>query len=219
MKKITLVLADDHKVLREGLKALLQAEEDFEVLGEAGNGMEACRLVEHLKPDVLVLDLMMPDMNGLEVTRVAKKRSSGTHVVILSMYGSEGYVIEALRAGAQAYVLKESSSTELAQAIRAVASGHRYLSPPLSERAIDVYTQSTEKATLDPYETLTTREREVLHMAAQGYTNSEIAKQLFISQRTAEVHRTNMMRKLSLHSQTDLIRYALKREILPKETP
>ncbi|MDD5095421.1 MAG: response regulator transcription factor, partial [Dehalococcoidia bacterium] len=175
MKKITLILADDHRVLREGLKALLQEEEEFEVIGEAGTGAEACQLAERLRPDVMVLDLMMPDMNGIEVTRQIKKRLRGTHVVILSMHGSEGYVIEALRAGAEAYVLKESSSSELADAVRAVASGHRYLSPPLSERAIEVYTRSTEQATLEPYETLTARDREVLHMAAQGYTNGEIA--------------------------------------------
>jgi two-component system response regulator NreC len=217
MSMTTIVLADDHHVVRQGLRSLLEAEPDFSVVGEAGDGLEAAQLVERLQPDVLVLDLMMPGLNGLEVTRQVSQRSSRTHVVILSMHPNEAYVLEALRAGATAYVLKESTSAELVRAVREAVAGRRYLSPPLSERAIEAYMQKAKSAALDPYETLTAREREVLHLAAEGHANAEIADRLFISRRTVETHRANLMRKLGLRSQTDLIRYALQRGILPME--
>jgi len=213
----TVVLADDHHVVRQGLRSLLEAEPGLSVVGETGDGLEAAQLVERLQPDVLVLDLMMPGLNGLEVTRQVSQRSPRTHVVILSMHPNEAYVLEALRAGAAAYVLKESTSAELVHAIREAVAGRRYLSPPLSERAIEVYMQKAESAALDPYETLTAREREVLHLAAEGHTNAEIADRLFISRRTVETHRANLMRKLGLRTQTDLISYALRRGILPME--
>ena len=213
----TIALADDHQVVRNGLRVLLEAEPDFSVVGEAGDGLEAVRLVERLQPDALVLDLMMPGLNGLEVARQVSQRSPQTRVVILSMYDNEAYVLEALWAGAAAYVLKESTSAELVRAIREAVAGRRYLSPPLSERAIEIYIQRAESAALDPYETLTAREREVLHLVAEGHTNAEIAARLFVSPRTVETHRANLMRKLGLHTQTDLIRYALRRGILPME--
>jgi DNA-binding NarL/FixJ family response regulator len=217
MSMTTIMLADDHPVVRQGLRALLGAEPDFRLIGEAGDGLEAVQLVERLQPHVLVLDLMMPGLNGLEVTRQVSQRSPQTRIIILSMHANEAYVLEALRNGAAGYVLKDSSVTDLVQAVREVAAGRRYLSPPLSERVIDAYVQKAKEATLDVYETLTAREREVLHLAAEGLTNPEIAARLFISPRTAEIHRANLMRKLSLHTQTDLIRYALRRGILPME--
>ncbi len=213
----TIVLADDHHVVRQGLRSLLEAEPDFSVVGETGDGLEAAQLVERLQPDVLVLDLMMPGLNGLAVTRQVNQRSRHTCVVILSMYANEAYVLEALRAGAAAYVLKESTAAELVRAVREAVAGRRYLSPPLSERAIESYMQKAESAELDPYETLTAREREVLHLVTEGHTNAEIAARLFISRRTVESHRANLMRKLGLRTQTDLIRYALRRGILPME--
>lgn len=212
---ISIVLADDHHVVRQGLKALLEAEPDLKVIGEAGDGITTAQLVENLKPNILILDLMMTGMNGLEVTRQVAKRSPKTIVVILSMHSNEGYVLEAMRAGAKAYIIKESSADELVHAIREVMAGHRYLGPPLSERVIDNYMKKAETNALDPYDALTTREREVLHLAAQGNTNAEIATRLFISRRTAEIHRTNMMRKLGLKTQTQLVRYAIQRNILP----
>ena len=215
MAALTIVLVDDHQVVREGLRALLETQEDFCVIGEASGGLDAVQLVEKLKPDILILDLMMQDMNGIEVTRQVLKRSSGTGVVILSMHSDEAYVIEALQAGAQAYVLKESSSADLATAVRSASRRHRYLSPSLSERAIEVYAQRAEESSFDPYETLTVREREVLHMAAQGFTNAQIASRLYITLRTVETHRMKLMRKLGLHTHTDLIRYAVKKKILP----
>lgn len=213
----TIVVADDHHVVRQGLRTLLEAESEFRVVGEAGDGLEAARLVERLHPDVLVLDLMMPGLNGLEVTRQVSKRLPRTRVVVLSMYASESYVMEAMSNGAAGYVVKDATTAELVRAVREVAHGRRYLSPPLSERAIDAYIQKAKGIHFDPYETLTTREREVLHLAAEGHSNPETAKRLFISPRTVEVHRANLMRKLDLHTQTDLIRYALRRGILPTE--
>jgi two-component system response regulator NreC len=217
MRMTDIVLADDHKVVRQGLRALLEAESDFRVVGETGDGLEAVQLVERLKPDVLVLDLMMPGLSGLEVTRQVGRLSPQTRVVVLSMHASQAYVLEALRNGAAGYVLKESSTEDLVRALREVTAGRRYLSAPLSERAIEAYVQMSQEATLDPYETLTNREREVLHLVAEGHTNVEIAARLSISPRTAETHRANLMRKLDLHTQTDLIRFALRRGIIPME--
>ena len=217
MNAITIVLADDHEVVRLGLRALLEKEPDFRIVGEAADGLEALNLVKQLNPNVLVLDLMMPGINGIEVTWQVKKHSPLTHVIILSMYSNEAYVVETLRKGAEGYVLKDSTGSDLIKAVREVTAGRRYLSPPFSERAIDIYIQTTKTTALDLYETLTPREREVLHMAAQGYTNVEIADRLSISPRTVEVHRSNMMNKLGLHNQTGLIRYAIQRGILPIE--
>jgi two-component system response regulator NreC len=217
MSVTTIVLADDHHVVRQGLRTLLESESDFRVIGEAGDGLEAVQLVERLQPDVLVLDLMMPSLNGLEVTRRVGQRSPQTRIVILSMHSSEAYVLEALRHGAAGYVIKASSAADLIKAVREVTAGRHYLSPPLSEHAIESYVQKAKEARLDKYETLTTREREVLHLAAEGYSNREIAERLSISPYTAMTHRANLMRKLDLHSQTDLVRYALQRGIIPME--
>lgn len=213
----TIVLADDHQVVRKGIRALLEMEQDFQVVGEAGDGLEAVQLTLRLRPDVLVLDLMMPGLNGIDVARQVTKQVPQTRVVVLSMYASEDYVLEALRNGASGYVLKDASTLELVQAIRDVVTGRRYLSPPLAERAIDAYVRQTQESTLDPYETLTDREREVLHLAAEGLTSTEIAERLSLSPRTVETHRSNMMRKLGLRTQTDLVRYAIRRGIITLE--
>lgn len=213
----TILLADDHHVVRLGLRALLDAEPDFRVVGEATDGLETSRLVEQLKPEVLIVDLMMPGINGLEVTRQVNQRTPQTRIIILSMHANEAYVLEALRNGASAYVLKDSRADDLVYAVREVIAGRRYLSPPLSERAIASYIRQANESSLDPHETLTNREREVLSLAAQGCNAAEIAQKLSISTRTAETHRANLMRKLDLHTQTDLIRYALRRGIIPLE--
>lgn len=215
MSGTTIVLADDHPVVRQGLRAVLEAEPDFCIIGEAGDGLETAQLVERLRPHVLVVDLMMPSLTGLEVTRQVRQRSPHTRVVMLSMYANEAYVLEALRNGAAGYVLKDAGADELVRAVREVAASRRYLSPPLSEGAIEAYLQKTQATPLDPYETLTTREREVLHLAAEGLSNPEIGARLGISPRTAETHRANLMRKLGLQGQTDLIRYAIRRGIIP----
>jgi DNA-binding NarL/FixJ family response regulator len=213
----TILLADDHRIVRQGLRALLEAEPDFSLVGETGDGLEAIQLAERLQPDVIVLDLMMPGISGLEATRQISDNCPQTQVVILSMHADEAYVLEALRNGASGYVLKDSSADDLVRAVREVEAGRRYLSPPLSERAIEAYTRKAQETSLDSYEELTNREREVLHLVAEGHSSTEIAERLSISSRTVETHRANMMRKLDLHSQTDLIRYALKRGIIPME--
>ena len=178
----------------------------------------ALRLTEQLVPKVLVLDLMMPGLNGLEVARQLTHRAVPTRIVILSMHANEAYVLEALRNGAAAYVLKDSSAADLVRAVREAVAGRRYLSPPLSEPAIDTYLEKARKTgTLDIYETLTSREREVLQLVAEGHTTPEVAGKLFISPRTVETHRANLLHKLGLRTQTDLIRFALQRGILPME--
>ena len=213
----TIVLADDHPVVRRGLRALLEAVPDFRVAGETGDGLEAVRLVEELRPQVLVLDLMMPGVGGLEVARQVNHRFPTTRVVILSMHANEAYVLEALRNGASGYVLKDAGGGELVQAVRAVVAGGRYLSPPLSERAIAAYVERAKSAPLDPVGELTTREREVFGLAAEGQSSADIAARLGISPRTAETHRANLMRKLGLHNQTDLVRFAIRQGILPSD--
>ncbi len=214
---LTIMLADDHHVVRQGLQALLRAEQDFQLVGETANGLEVPRLVEKLRPHVLVLDLMMPGLGGLEITRRVTQRTPETRVVILSMHADEAYVVEAFRAGAIGYVLKGSTSVQLVRAIREAAAGRRFLSPPLSEDKLEEYLLTVESVPFDSYETLTSREREVLQLAAEGNSNSEIGHKLHISTRTVETHRANLMRKLGIHTQSELIRFALRKGILPIE--
>jgi DNA-binding NarL/FixJ family response regulator len=210
----TVILADDHAIVRHGLRALLETEPGLSLIGEADDGLTAVRLVEQLKPDILIVDLMMPGLSGLEVMRQVRKCSPQTRIIVLSMHANEAYVLEALRNGALGYVLKGSEVRDLVHATQQVAAGRRYLSTPLSERAIEVYVQKAEASALDDYEILTTRERQVLHLAAEGLTNAEIGARLFISPRTAEVHRARLMRKLGLQSHTELIRYAIRRGLI-----
>jgi len=213
----TVLLVDDHHVVRRGIRALLENESGILVVGEAGTGVEAARLAQQLKPNVLIIDLMLADMSGLEVIRQLRKRAPATYSVVLSMYGNDCYVVEALQAGAKAYVLKDSPPEELMRAVREAALGRRYLAPPLSDRAIEVYLLRSEDSQLDPYDMLTAREREVLHLAAQGMTSSETAKRLCISPRTVEVHRARVMQKLGLHNRTELIHFAIRRGIIPEK--
>lgn len=216
MSATRVVLADDHHVVREGLRALLEAEPDITVVGEAADGLTTAHLVERLKPDVLVVDVMMPALNGLEVTRQVVRQSPDTRVIVLSMYSDESYVMEALKNGAAGYVLKSSTRSDLVQAIREVMAGQRYLSAPLSARAVEAYVERAKATQLGAYDTLTSREREVLQLAAEGHTSAEIASRLSISPRTVETHRAAVMRKLGLRTQADLIRYALRRGLIPE---
>jgi len=211
----TVVLADDHRVVRNGLRALLDAEPDLSVVGEATDGLETLALVERIKPTVLIADLAMPGLSGLDVTREARRRSPETHTVILSMYSDEAYVFEAIDNGAYGYVMKDASAADLLRAVREAAAGRRYLSPPLNLSAVENYARRHRGTPVDLYETLTPRERAVLHLAGEGLTNAEIGARLSISGRTAESHRANLMRKLGLHGQTDLVRYTIERGILP----
>jgi DNA-binding NarL/FixJ family response regulator len=211
---ISVMLADDHQVVLSGLKAMLAGETEFQIIGEASDGLQVVPMVEERKPDVLVLDLMMPGLNGLEVARQLEKKVPSTRVVILSMHANEAYVVEALRAGASGYVLKQSPGNELGQAIRAVMTGRRYLSPPLSDEVLQRFEERMHTTALDPYDTLSGREREVLQLAAEGLTNAEIGKKLDIGKRTVETHRANLIRKLDLKSHADLVKYAIRRGLI-----
>lgn len=217
MRPTTVVLADDHRVVRDGLRAVLDAEPDISVVGEAADGLEVIALVDRLQPGVLVTDLMMPGLNGLDVTREVRRRSPETRTILLSMYANEAYVLEALTNGAYGYVVKDASASELVRAVREAAAGRRYLSPPLSESAIEDYARKRRGGGLDLYETLTSREREVLHLAGEGHTNAEIGVRLSISGRTAESHRANLMRKLGLRNHTELVRYTIARGIISSD--
>ena len=205
---ITVVLADDHPIVRQGLRSLLEGQDGCQVIGEASDGLTATDLIDRLRPDVAILDLQMPDLNGLEVARRARTHSPETRVIILSMHGDEPYVIDALRHGVSGYVLKGSATTDLVAAVHAVVDGQRFLSAPLTQRAIDAYAQRAEAAArpLDRYELLTAREREVLQLAAQGRNNPEIGARLAISPRTAETHRANLFVKLQVDSLAQLVR-------------
>ena len=206
---IRVLLADDHTILREGIRVLLGREADVEIVGEADDGIRAVEMAGRLQPDVVVMDISMERMGGLEATREIILTNPGVRVVILTMHDNEEYLVEALKAGASGYVLKEAAATDLAEAIRAAARGDVYLYPSVARKLVRDYV----KRVSDPKtvaETLTTREREVLKLVAEGYTNKEIAALLGISVKTVENHRSNMMRKLDLHDRTELARYAVR---------
>lgn len=212
---IRIMLADDHHMVRQGIRVLLEVEPDLHVVAEVADGLQAVDIAEIEQPDILIVDMMMPGLNGLDVIKQVVRRSPKTRIIILSMQTDEMYVLGALRNGADGYVLKDASAEHLVKAIHTVLDGKRYLSAPLTERMIDVYIENASlESADDPYESLTPREREVLHLAAESYTNPQIAERLSISPRTAENHRANIMRKLNIKNQTDLIRYAIKRGII-----
>jgi two-component system, NarL family, response regulator NreC len=213
----TVMLADDHQIVRQGLRAILNAVPEFQLVGEASDGLEAVRLAERLRPDVLVLDLSMPGLDGLEVARQVTKRPPRPRVVVLSMYSDEAYVHKALQAGATAYVLKDAGAEQLVQAIRAAARGQRYFSPPLTADDVEAYLRRVENPAEDPKDALTSREREVLHLTVEGHSGTDIAERLFISPRTVETHRANLMRKLGVRNQKELVRFAIERGLMLKE--
>jgi two-component system response regulator NreC len=214
---ISIVLADDHPVVRQGLRGILETTPELCVVGEAGDGLDTVRLVGRLQPDVLILDIVMPGLSGLDVLPVVRQRSPRTRIIIFSMYSSEDFVLQALRNGAVAYVLKGCDPAEVIEAVRLASAERHYLSPAISERAFEAYQQKAQAAPPDPHDLLTPRERETLQLAAEGHSNGEIAERLSISPRTVEMHRSRAMRKLGLKTQTELIRYALRRGMLPPE--
>lgn len=209
----TVVIADDHDVVRRGIRGMVESDGSCKVVAEAADGLAATQAVEKFKPGILFLDLNMPRLHGLEVLKQARSSSPRTKVIILSMHNDEPYVIEALRAGASAYLLKGSESQEIAIALKEVLANRRYLSAPLSEWAITALTSKGSDAS-DPLAELTHREREVLQLAAEGLSMTEIAEKLFISPRTGETHRANLMRKLGLQTQTDLVRFAIRKGLI-----
>ena len=209
----TVELASDHENVRRFERSVLQADGRFTIVAEVADGLSAVQTVEKLKPHLLFLDLSLPRLHGLEALRQIRICSPSTKVLVLSMHNDEPYVIEALRSGASAYILKGSESDEIVRATQEVLAGRRFLSAPLTEWAITALAVKTPD-TSDPYNTLSPREREVLQLAAEGLGATEIAEKLFISARTAETHRANLMRKLNLQTQTDLVRYAIRRGLI-----
>ncbi len=205
-RKTRILLADDHAVVRQGFRLILRTQADLEVVGEAANGREAVELAATLKPDIVVMDVSMPELNGIEATRRIEEVSPRTRVVALSMHKDSVYVREILRAGARAYVLKEGAEDELLAAIRAVARGEGYLAPAVSDAVLSAY----RKHVGNPVDLLTSREREVLQLIAEGRTNKEVANRLKLSVYTVEAHRGKIMEKLNLHSTGELVRFAIK---------
>jgi DNA-binding NarL/FixJ family response regulator len=215
----TVVLVDDHPIVREGIHYLLRAHAEFTIAGEADLGLVALELVERVRPDLAIVDLMLPDLNGMEVIRRMLRAAPRTRVVALSMYSDELHVVEALRAGASAYIVKGASAETILMALREALAGRTYLSPSLTDRIIEQYSSpdSAVARPADRYHLLTTREREVLEWLARGASYAEIAEKLTISPRTAETHRTNLMRKLDLKTQTDITLYAIQRGLIAPE--
>ena len=213
---VKVALIDDHPIVRQGLRNLLQTEPSFQIVAEADDGIAGLELVQRVRPDVLIVDLMMPGLNGLDLIKQVLKRLPRLRIVVLSMQSADSYVVEALQSGAAGYVLKETGPGEIIQAIKAVVAGDRYLSPKLAGRVLD--SSSGRKKIADPYDTLTPREREILHLIIEGHTNVQIAARLVLSPRTVELHRSRIMKKLDLHNQTDIFRYALERGILSTDS-
>jgi two-component system response regulator NreC len=209
-RKTRVLLADDHSVVRSGFRMLLSAQPDLEVVGEASNGREAIQLAVSLQPDVIVMDVTMPELNGIEATRRVSQDVPRARVIALSMHKDAVYVREILRAGARGYLLKDSEETDLIAAVRAVARGDGYLSPAVSDAVLSDY----RKHVTDPIDLLSTREREVLQMIAEGRTNKEIATSLNLSVYTVEAHRGRIMEKLNLHSTGELVRFAVRNGLI-----
>ena len=203
---IRILLADDHRLVRQGFRLILQSQSDMEVVGETGNGREAVEKAVTLRPDVVVMDVTMPELNGIEATRRIRASAPASHVLALSVHRDGVYVREIVRAGADGYILKESADTELLTAVRAVAEGHSYLSPEVAGHVLKDY----RRHAIDPLGTLSPREREILQLLAEGRTNKEVAVQLNLSIYTVDGHRTRIMEKLDLHSLGELVRFAIR---------
>lgn len=219
MKTIRILLADDHTVMRAGLKLLLERQPDFEVVGEARDGRETTALAASLSPDIVVLDVAMPQLSGLEAARQIHASAPNTGIVILSMHSDESYVMRALKAGARGYLLKDSAEVDLINAIRAVVDGKAFFSPAISKMLAEDYVRDMRlRGADDSYELLTTREREILHLLAEGRSNKEVAATLNLSLYTVETHRSNILEKLNLHSTPELILYAVRKGIIPHLT-
>lgn len=215
MKLVRVLLADDHKLIRAGLVLVVQQQPDLSVIGEADDGRQAVQLVESLRPDVVVMDIGMPNLNGIEAARQITASRPGTAVVILSMHADEGYVLRALKAGARAYLLKDSATTDLVQAIRAVVEGKSFFSPAVSKVLLQDYMRKLQRSGAeDSYDLLSPREREVLQLVAEGQSNKEVANLLNLSTYTVETHRAKIMQKLNLKGVPELILYAVRKGII-----
>jgi DNA-binding NarL/FixJ family response regulator len=213
---ITVLLAEDHAIVREGIRKVLECEPDMKVVGEIDDGLRVVDAASELSPNVVLLDLGLPGLHGLEVIRRMTRRPAANNVIVLSMHAHEDYVLGAFRNGAAGYVVKGANSRELVGAIRRVAGGGKYASPDVANHLVAAFLHGGENVS-DLYETLTCREREVLQLIAEGHSNAGIAARLCISLRTVETHRSNVLRKLDLRTTTEIVRFALRRGILPPE--
>jgi DNA-binding NarL/FixJ family response regulator len=215
MKKTGVLLADDHTLIRAGLRMVVEAQPDLSVVGEANNGRDAVAKAEALKPDVVVMDIGMPSLNGIEAAREIRKALPDTQIVMLSMHSDEGYVLRALKAGAKAYLLKDSAEADLAQAIRAAAAGKSFFSPAVGKVLLEDYMRKLQRTGAeDSYELLSPREREILQLVAEGKSSKEIATLLNLSVYTVETHRAHVMQKLNLRGIPELILYAVRKGII-----
>ena len=215
MQKIRVLVVDDHTIVRDGICALLGLAGDMEVVGEAANGREALEMVQKLVPDVVLMDIAMPVMGGLEATRRIRKELPKVKVLALTQYDDKAYVFPIIEAGASGFISKTAASSDLASGIRSVYRGDSFLSPSVARFLVEDYQQlASMKGGQDPYEQLTDREREVFKLAAEGYTTQEIADMLVLSPKTVEGHKTNLMSKLDIHNRTELVKYALRKGII-----
>ena len=215
MGRVRILLADDHTVVRQGLRKLLEERPDWEVIAEAGDGREAIRLAEQHKPDVAILDVAMPLLNGIEATRQITKRVPSTRVLVLSMHADEAYVTQILQAGATGYLLKDSADVDLLKAVGEAAQGRSFFSPAIARVMLDDYVrQLADKGVTDRYESLSEREREIFQLIAEAKTNKEIAALLNVSPSTVETHRAHIMEKLDLHSAAEIVLYAVRRGVI-----
>lgn len=213
--KIRIVIADDHGIVREGIRMILASQEDFEVVGEASTGREAVELARHMKPDVVLMDISMPDLNGIEATRQIREELPSVQVLGLTMHEEENYVFQMLKAGGAGYVLKRAASEDLVAAVRAVHRGEAFLYPSVAKLVVRDYFERAGRQEQDTsLDGLTEREREVLTLIAEGLTNQEIAQRLFISVKTVQTHRAHIMEKLNLHDRTELVRYAIRKGLI-----
>ena len=214
-KPYRIVIAEDHTILREGLRAILSSNSEFEIVGEAEDGREAIRCVENIKPDLVLMDLSMPRTNGLEAIKEIKKQNPEIKVMALTVHKTEEYILEALKGGADGYVLKDATQAELVLAIKNVLMGKRYLSPDISEKVIEGYLEGRKTVkTTSAWDTLTQREREILKLIAEGFKNKEVADYLCISLKTVEKHRANLMKKLDLHNAAALTAFAMEKGLV-----
>jgi two-component system, NarL family, response regulator NreC len=214
-RKNRIVIAEDHTILREGLRALLSSNPDFEIVGEAEDGQGAIRFAEKLRPDLVLMDLSMPRMNGMDATKEIKKRSPGTRLLVLTVHKAEEYILAALQAGADGYVLKDATHAELEMAIHSVLEGKHYISPGISEKLIEGYLEGKRGTrSASSWDSLTQREREIIKLIAEGYKNKEIGNLLCISVKTVEKHRANLMKKLDLHNIQTLTALAIEKGLI-----
>ncbi len=215
MSTTRVLIADDHPLIRSGLRALLSRESEFEVVGEAADGYQALELVEQLKPDVVMLDVSMPRLNGIDVAQKITEKTPSTRIIIVSIHSDEGYVLRALKAGAKGYLLKASPEGDILNAVRAVAAGQAYLSPEISRLLVEEYVREMRfRGVEDSYDLLSIREKEILQLLASGATNRQVAEMIHVSVATVETHRTNVFQKLGIHSLPELILYAVRKGLL-----